>query len=131
MTTATQIERLKQAARVIRELPSEHTLNMEPWFCGTVACLAGWCAEDTWFNRQGFYNNTSGVPSYKAARGFRAIGAFFGNDAKPLFYSSCPSERSTVIVSLETFIVDHTPKPAPILPILLITYQPSAHRLAA
>lgn len=57
---AERIERWKNAARVLEELP-EHERdkhwNMAWWgnqtACGTVACAAGHCALDPWFRERG------------------------------------------------------------------------------
>lgn len=55
------VERLEQAIRVMEGLSPhvrEKHLNMGVWGtkneCGTSACVAGFCAMDSWFNARGF-----------------------------------------------------------------------------
>ncbi len=61
LSPAKQIERWENVLRVLRALtPHERRRHWdmgvfgEQTDCGTVACAAGHCGLDTWFNRQGF-----------------------------------------------------------------------------
>lgn len=57
---AERVERFQQAIRVMSDMTAErieNEFNMSTWgektACGTVACAAGWCAMDPWFNERG------------------------------------------------------------------------------
>ena len=86
------IEAINRAIEILRKVP-EDQFAMEAWVqddtdCGTVCCVAGWVAQDKWFQEQGFklrrdkMNRCTGV-WYRPKGGFvsfnfNACKKFFG-----------------------------------------------------
>lgn len=95
------IERLKQAIKIIEAIPDEK-LNLRVWknanesigyvdsmekSCGTIACAAGWLAMHPEMQAQGWWSGLCGQPVYQ-----REKQTFFGFDALQMFFELRDSE---------------------------------------
>lgn len=73
---------LIEAIRILKTIPpSRFDMGRFASFttCGTIACIAGHCAMDPWFNTQGFTLRTAHphIPAFAGHEGRRAIAKFF------------------------------------------------------
>jgi hypothetical protein len=122
-TRAEQIERWRECERVLVQMPEHERLNhwnMARWGiqtdCGTVACAAGHCALDPWFQEQGlrmtFKLWTCNCPdcieagvSGKTIGSINDVSAFFGSDGtSSIFYNDRPRPVESVIEEVREYI---------------------------
>lgn len=96
MSNANYIERLEQAVRVMRGLSEhdrKHHFNIGVFArqteCGTVACVAGHCALDPWFQERGFKIETIGTERWDLGSVTLSLEEFFGTTT-PFFSSAYP-----------------------------------------
>lgn len=113
-TQAEYIERWEQALRVLEGLSAherEYHFNMGIWGketpCGTVACLAGHCSLDPWFQSRGFtsefkVNVTDGIRymSFPAARPEE----FFGDRGEDDIFTGPYREYDEVVQAVKEHI---------------------------
>lgn len=107
---ATLIERWEQTLRVLENLSEHerrHHFDMGTWAsktkCGTVACIAGHCAMDPWFNGQGLRLakiKWVGLFDSKEFRLEPCADDFWGEDCDSIFLSSqiCSVDEAIVAV---------------------------------
>lgn len=83
-------ERLRHAIRVMKEVRDQKkTLDLGVFAikrddCGTVCCVAGWCALDPWFNGQGLYVERFGTRGQSEAT--RSDGLGIGSISRDILY---------------------------------------------
>ena len=110
---------LVETIRVLRTIPND-MFDMGVYFrqttCGTVACIAGHCAMDPWFEAQGFSAGLfSLAPTFNLKAGIDAIRAFYDltdDQVHHIFYAPLLTPQAA-IERINTFLFfDGIPTPA-------------------
>jgi hypothetical protein len=96
-------ERLEQALRVVKEVQADPNkrLDLDNWmgthYCGTVACVVGWCMQDKWFNDRGL----SMGPHYGSPRYVReGVDTYEAWEAVEQFFEVSPLQASHLFSAL-------------------------------
>ena len=99
---------LVETIRILRTVPQE-LFDMgrfaTPTVCGTIGCIAGHCAMDLWFQKQGFKlsEDRPYIPEYGENIGYYAIIHFFDlslEQSSRIFYAT-RSETPTPQAAIE------------------------------
>lgn len=122
-TAAAQVERWENVIRVLESLSPherEKHWDMGDWVdlteCGTVACAAGHCGMDAWFQSQGFYLRFYGVyvPFGEDAEKYDGWAAqmtdpsaFFGViGADRIFYNTTARSVEVVLEEVKRYVAE-------------------------
>lgn len=116
VTAEENIERWQNALRVLEQMPQherEHHFQMSTWgintACGTIACAAGHCGLDPWFQERGFILRKCTSCVSKCDQLVLSIEAedFFDDvGANEIFYDGNTRTVEVVIEEIKTHIAD-------------------------